>query len=220
MARTIDLTLPIRKHWRWPAEVSRLRTYEHGDGLQTSRLAMDVHGFTHVDSPRHFIAGGPNIDQVPLDAVMGEAAVVDLSDKGADEGIGAADLDRAGQHVRDGDIALLKTGWDRRRSWESMEYWSEAPYLTAEGAEWLAGHGVKAVGCDFPQDYAIRKMGVAPVKAEEFVVHQIFLSRGILNVEYLTNLHALTQERVWFCALPLKIEGAEGAPTRAVAVLG
>jgi len=219
MPRIIDLTLPIRKHWRWPAEVSLLRTYERGDGLQTSRLAMDVHGFTHVDSPRHFVSGGPNLDHVPLDAVMGEAAVVDLTEKRPNEGIGAADLERAGRHVREGDIVLLKTGWETQRSWESQEYWSEAPYLTAEGAEWLASRKVKAVGCDFPQDYAIRKMGVVPVAADEFVVHHIFLSRGILNVEYLTNLHLLTQERVWFSALPIKIEGAEGAPARAVAVL-
>ena len=38
-------------------------------------------------------------------------------------------------------------------------------------------------------------------------------------IEYLTNLDQLPQARVLLYALPLKVEGADGSPVRAVAVV-
>jgi kynurenine formamidase len=40
----------------------------------------------------------------------------------------------------------------------------------------------------------------------------------VILVEYLSNTAALVDPRVWFCCLPLKAPGADGAPTRAIAI--
>ena len=48
-------------------------------------------------------------------------------------------------------------------------------------------------------------------------IHQILLGAEIVIVEGLTNLDGLSSERVFFCALPLKIAGGDGAPCRAFA---
>ena len=42
---------------------------------------------------------------------------------------------------------------------------------------------------------------------------------GRFLIEYLVNLKALTRPRVQFFAVPIKIEGGDGAPARAFAVL-
>jgi kynurenine formamidase len=82
----------------------------------------------------------------------------------------------------------------------------------------LAEKRPKAVGCDFPQDYVIRELGKREPEIEEFIVHRVLLSRGILNIEYLTNLKRIKRKRVRFLAVPLKLKGVEGSPVRAVAI--
>jgi len=48
-------------------------------------------------------------------------------------------------------------------------------------------------------------------------VHHILLSQGVLIAENLTNLRALSGQRVEVMFLALNIEGADGAPARVVA---
>jgi len=55
-------------------------------------------------------------------------------------------------------------------------------------------------------------------KEELISVHQALLGAGIVVVEGLANLEALQQDEVTFIALPLKLEGGDGSPVRAIAV--
>ena len=219
----VDLSLPIRPHLRWTTEVRAVSNFEDPNHpFKSSRLAMPGHGFTHCDGFSHFIPGGPTVDAMPVDTWVGEAAVVDLTHVGPNTGIGAADLEARGDHVMRGDIALLRTDWPRRRSWETREFWTEAPYTTAEACRWLVDRGVKAVGYDYPPDFPIRDLVrgehrlIAP---HEWATHHVFFPAGIGVIEYLVNLDRLGRDRVRFVALPLKLEGGDGAPARAIAIL-
>ena len=49
--------------------------------------------------------------------------------------------------------------------------------------------------------------------------HHTFFPAGIGVIEYLVNLDRLGRERVRFAALPLRLEGGDGAPARAIAIL-
>ncbi len=221
MPRVIDLSLPIKKHWRWPSGTYLIRNHEAGELFRHTVLTMSVHGFTHVDAPGHFVKGEATIEAVPLERYCGDAAILDLTGVQADQGIVAADLQPYADLVKPGDIAVLRTDWPLRASWETMDFWSSAPYVTEEGCRWLAAKGVKAVGSDFPADYVLRyevtdRRHVAT--AEENTTHQYLLSQGIGLIEYLTNLHSLTRPRVRLYALPLKIVGSDGSPVRAIAV--
>ena len=61
----IDLTLPIRKHWRWGFHRTYERDYAFGDPLREEYLYMPVHCFTHIDPPSHATEDDKTIDQVP-----------------------------------------------------------------------------------------------------------------------------------------------------------
>ncbi len=213
--KVIDLSLPISPELPlWKVEVnSDFPKHCH----QSTTVKMRVHTATHLDSPLHYIEGGKAIDEIPLEMTMGMAAVVDLSYKGENEGITTSDLENNGEHIEEGDFVLLRTDWPDKM-WGNMEFWRKAPFLTKEGAEWLAEKKPKAVGCDFPQDYVIREMENREPEIGEFVVHQVFLARGILNIEYLTNLKSIKRKRIKFMAIPLKLKGVEGSPVRAVAI--
>lgn len=217
--RLVDLTLPIRPHVKWTVRAERLKAFERGDHSQASAFWMSAHSFTHIDAPRHFVPDGTTIDRIPIEQLSGPAAVVDCSHMGAADEISGAVLEERAAHVRPGDIVLLRTDWDTRCSWETEAFWTTAPYLGASGAEWLVARQAKAVGYDFPQDWVIRDMGRREPAREEFVVHVAFLPRGILNIEYLTNLAAIGSPRCYVLALPIPLEGGDGAPARVVALI-
>ena len=50
--------------------------------------------------------------------------------------------------------------------------------------------------------------------------HCTLLGAGIVRIEHMTNLGAIGADRFHLNALPLKLIGVEGSPTRAVAVVG
>lgn len=219
--RIVDLSHRIVfPHWRWKPE--RVVTSSHADGemFTSSRIQMPLHGFTHVDAPMHFLPGAEAISDLPLERWAGEAAVVDLSYRGADEGITADDLEQHGQHVRSGDIVLLRTDWDLKEDIGRREFWTRAPYTTREAAVWLVARGVRAVGYDYPPDPSLRMNPEHPgtIAREHHVTHDVFFPRGIAVIEYLANLREIGRPRTLFMALPLKVDGGDGSPVRAVAL--
>ena len=218
MTRIVDLSMPIEDHFRWPVGRSQKGDLEAGDLYQVTRLDWIVHGFTHIDAPRHMVAGGDTTSEVALDRTIGAAAVLDLSGIAPKTEITAEMLTAAGGHLEAGDIALVKTCWEDVHSHRTPEYWTEAPYLSAEACRWLLAREIKALAVDFPQDYPIRGLldgKQAPIEA--FVSHDILLRNGVILIEYLTNLGAVSGPRTTLFALPLKIPNADGAPARVIA---
>ncbi|WP_420393121.1 cyclase family protein [Acuticoccus sp.] len=219
--RFIDLSTPIRtEHVRWPVERREARSHGDGSYVQASWLGWPVHGFTHMDAPRHFDADGGTTSDVPLEACAGPAVVVDVSAVGPDEPVTEALIAGAGADVREGDIALIRSAWDTRASIDTAEFWTTAPYMTTEASRWLRARGVKGVGFDFPQDRCIRDLvtGAREPALEENVTHVELLLRGVIMFEYLCNMAAIVAPRVEFFGLPLKVPDCDGAPIRAVAV--
>ncbi len=222
MPRVIDLSTPIvTNHFRWPVE-RRLHKNHPEDGVQATWAGWIVHGFTHMDSPRHFGPDGFTTDSIPLDTVVGEAAVVDVRSVGANAPITERVVREAGAHVREGDIVLMRAGWDRVESIDTPAFWANSPWMTREAAEWLRERKIKAIAYDFPQDYCIRNfLTNAPrAPAEDYVTHQVLLMNGIIMFEYLCNMMEIPGPRTFFVGLPLKLPDSDGAPARAVAIEG
>lgn len=220
--RVVDLSFPIRPHFRWKVAREVRASHAKGDLFESSVMALPCHAYTHVDAPRHFLPGARAIAEMPVDQWMGEAAVVDLTHLPTNGEVSAAELDRHAGHVRAGDIALLRTDWPRRVAVDDERFWREAPWTGRRACEWLVARGVKAVGYDYPPDRAIRTLIFEPgtrVTAEECTTHHVFFPAGVTVVEYLTNLHEIGVARCRFVALPLKLAEADGSPVRAIALV-
>ncbi|MBE0583305.1 MAG: cyclase family protein [Desulfofustis sp.] len=214
----IDLSMTVKPMWRWPVEIGLVKSHSCGDPYQVTVLKTSMHSFTHIDTPLHIEDGRESIDQVDLERVCGEAAVIDLQPVKQDQELGRDLLVERSGHVRPGDIVLLKTGWDLQRDCTTKNYWLQAPYLSRDAVHYLSELSIKAVGFDFPQDYVIREIPDRHPSAAEMPTHDLLLRQGILLIEYLCNMHRIRAERVALYALPLKIAGAEGACARVVAV--
>jgi kynurenine formamidase len=175
-----------------------------------TEVHMVVHHGTHLDAPRHFIADGPTMDQVPLERLYGSGVVWHFDVPG-DGVIDVADLERATPRMRPGDIVLIETG---RAKHVNTDAYMQHACLTGEAAAWLVKQGAKIVGVDFstPDLAALRR---PPDFA--FPVHYTLLSQGVLISEHVTHLEGLAGHRVEAMFLGLNIAGSDGAPVRAVA---
>jgi arylformamidase len=219
MSRIIDLSMPIEDHFRWPVERRIKGDQAKGDVFQATWIGVTVHGFTHMDSPRHCVAGGPTTDDVPLEQTIGDATVFDLEPVQPNEAITPERLMEAAKLLRPGDIVVMRSCWEQQRSPKTEAFWTDAPYLTRAAAEWLLARKPRAVAFDFPQDYPIRLLLKGETRPlEENVTHDVLLRNGVILIEYLSNTAALVEPRSWFCCLPLKVPGADGAPARAIAI--
>ena len=219
MPTIIDLTMPVENHLRWPVERKLIGDFSRGEQFQITWAGWAVHGFTHMDAPRHMLPEGPTTSDIALERLTGSCAVFDLSNMADNAPINAARLARANPEVLPGDIALLKTHWDLRYDNTTAQFWTQAPYLTGDAAHWLLDSGIKAAAFDFPQDYPIRLLlnkQVAPIS--EFVTHDILLRNNVILIEYLCNAVAVRSMRTTFYCLPLKIVNADGAPARVIVI--
>ena len=185
------------------------------------------HGGTHLDAPIHFAEGKHSTDQVPLDRLVGSAAVVDVSvQAGADRDyrLDVAALEAwEAAHGRIGDrsIVLIRTGWssrwpDKVRYLGTNRTGPEAvaelhfPGIDSSAARWLVARRVKAVGIDTPSiDYG---------QSTSFDTHRILFQDDIPAFENVASLDRLPPTGAFVIALPMKIRGGSGGPLRIVAL--
>ena len=85
------------------------------------------------------------------------------------------------------------------------------PAPTADAVAWLAEQGVSCLGTDGPT-----LGGVDPLQSQH--VDWMAASKGMLVVEFLTNLKALEGKESFFLFAPIRIEGTRGGYGRALAV--
>jgi len=175
-------------------------------------MFLVTHTGTHIDAPFHFKPGGAKIDEIPVDRLIRDAVLLDLTCKKPKDLIHDEDLEAAeeagGLSIREGEIVILRVGWDEHLG--SARYLQDYPGLSENGAAFLVAKGVSAVGVDSPNlDH--------PADAR-FPAHNLLLGNGIPIIENLCNLAQLRRSRFRFVALPLKIRGATGSPVRAIGI--
>ena len=195
-------------------------------GFVSNCVEMTVHAGTHIDSPHHFLRDRPGIEALPLEAMIADAVVLDLTFKGtANARIPPEDLGRAeraltdqGIQITPGGMLLLRTDLPKGHVTTDPKWWDESPCLTVAAAEWLVGKQPSVLGFDFAQE----EKGADYEKADEIMtsgmrVHRTILPKVVFQIENLTNLDQIPS-RVKVIALPAKWT-TESAPARVVALV-
>lgn len=177
----------------------------NGDPANVSLMNFGLHSGTHVDAPAHFIEGGAKVGSLPLDSLLGEAEVIEVSHNVdvIDEKFVAANCGSGSQRI------LFKT----RNSvfWGDTErgFHEDYVYIDPDAARWLVESGVKLVGIDY--------LSVEKFNSDSFPTHLALLSSGVVIVEGL-DLRAVPVGQYELLCLPLKIAGGsgDGAPARVI----
>jgi arylformamidase len=202
----IDISVRLRSgmvHWpdNPPVRIERMLDMECGAVANVSKISMGSHTGTHMDAPIHFVRGGKGLDEMPLTAGIGRARVIEIRDP---ESVKPEDLDLHG--LRRGERVLFKTQ-NSARGWPAAAFIEDFVYVSQEAARYLAGREIQTVGIDYLSVGGFHRDGVE--------THEALLQAGIWIVEGLDLSQGEPGEYELVC-LPIKIEGSDGAPARAI----
>jgi arylformamidase len=188
----------------WPGDEPYARrvtlSMAQGDSVELSSIRTTLHLGAHADAPSHFVPGGEGMAEVELAPYLGPCQVITVAvPRGAR--ITPADVTVPVRAPR----VLLRTG-----SYPVPERFNEDfASLSPELIHWLAAKGCVLVGLDTPS--------VDPFSSRALESHGALRETGLRNLEGLL-LDAVADGLYQLVALPLRLEGADGSPVRAVLV--
>lgn len=202
----IDISAPLRNGMvAWPGDAPFQRTsmleIAKGDPCNLSEISTTAHIGTHMDAPRHYLAGAAGMETMPIEASIGRARVIEIRDP---EVIRTSELEP--HHLAKGERVLFKTG-NSELCWNTDHFQEKYIYIPPETARYLAERGVQTVGVDY--------LSVGGFETGGPETHRILLQAGIWIIEGLILKDVAPGEYELLC-LPLKIIGGDGAPARAV----
>ncbi len=213
----IDCSQLIEPHWLWDSYPYVSQTYHLGDEFQEFGLKWYGSGFSYISAPGWRIADGKKLDDYPMTAFAGVAAVVDIS--GSDM-VEATALGEKLEGLPSRSILVLRTGHADDVPCRRPEYWRTTPQIAADCASVIAGFGFTHVAVDVTCDDipAHRPGGEGGYANPNGPFRQALHAQGLVLTENCLNLGALEQDEVFFASLPHSIPGGTTSPTRPVAM--
>ncbi|WDT71831.1 MAG: cyclase family protein [Candidatus Manganitrophus sp.] len=202
----IDISVPIyRGMVHWPdnpaVRIENIQDLSRGDAATVSKLELGAHTGTHMDAPKHFLADGAGLDDMPLDASIGPARVISIAHP---QVILPAELEA--HRLQAGERVLFHTR-NSERCWKNDQFVEDFVYISAAAAQFLVQRQVRTVGIDY--------LSVGGYVHDAVETHRILLGAGIWLIEGL-NLSAVKPGAYELVCLPLRVAGADGAPARAI----
>ena len=204
-----DISVPLKQGMVYyptdpvPPKIYRYSDRALGAPVTMSMLEIISHTGTHIDAPLHFIADGSTISDMPLDATIGPARVIEIKDPAK---IRVAELEK--HNIRKGERLLFKT----RNSpvvYESPKFVEDYVYLDGDAADYLAEKRIILFGLD--------NITVGHAKDGDNVghVHRTLLGAGVYILEDLA-LEKVPPGNYELLCLPLLMYNGDAGPSRAI----
>lgn len=202
-----DVSPPIRPGVPvWPGDTEYRAELSwaiaRGDSVNVSAVTTTPHLGAHADAPFHVAGDGAGVAELPLEPFLGPCRVVEVPPEPLilpqhlSENGGAVDL-------ADPPRLLLKTGSVGDRSSFPESFSAVSPEL----ARALGEAGALLVGIDTPS--------VDPLDSKDLAAHHALVAGGVVNLEGLL-LDEVPPGLYELIALPLRLEGLDASPVRAV----
>ncbi|XP_031567822.1 uncharacterized protein LOC116302625 [Actinia tenebrosa] len=180
------------------------------------------HGGTHIDAPRHFNEAGITLEKIPIESMVGDAIVVNVSakcDQDRDYQMSVDDLkewEKTYGPIPAKSIVFMYTGFGRSYPDKKKYFGTNTPTNTSTfhfpgidpvAAQWLVDNNkIKLFGIDTPSFDRGQSL--------TFGSHLILLKRNIPGIENVANLHLLPPKGAEVFAAPMKIKEGSGGPCR------
>jgi len=223
MARCIDLSGPLYDSmWsynalpnlgaRVPEFVSERVTTVKRDGFESFKFTLSSLSGTYLETGAHMLEGTRVLDDYAVSEFILPAVVCHVPCKQPRELIRRADLEANCPPVHPGDALLIDCGWGNR--WRSPDFVSGGPSFHPECLPWLIEQPISLLGVDVPCIEAYWSTPESPEQGGNMLIP--LFRNDILLLAPLVNLDRVRAPRGELIALPLKVEGASGAPCRAI----
>lgn len=181
---------PLSRQW-----LTRLKS---GSNIDLSTLNTTVHIGAHADAPSHYSDGGPTIDQVDLVPYLGPCVVVDA------RGCEQIQPEHFAAAIQSGARRLL---FKTRKQREGLVFETDFASFSPESVAIMGEAGILLAGID--------TNSVDPFHSKELPAHKVFGQYNIRNLEGLDLFHVEPGEYE-LIALPLKLQGFDASPVRAI----
>lgn len=192
----ISYSMPVYKGKEYKKPIISLDgDFSTGSAFET-RLELNLHTGTHLDTPKHMIPDGYTLEELDLSKVVTACKVFDLAsvkDKITDKDLMKLD-------IKENDFIILKT----RNSFEDILE-TDFIYVDKDGANYLTRVKIKGVGID--------SLGIERAQPDH-ETHISLFNADIMILEGLV-LKDIEEGEYLLGAAPIYIPGAEAAPVRA-----
>ena len=198
-----DISIPLSPEVAgWPGDTlynrKQIASIPAGSTVNLSALEMSVHSGTHADAPIHFLEGARGAEALDLEPFIGLAYILDVS------GINPIRPEHLPQeYLQSAPRLLLRTN-----AWPDVRIFPESvPVLAPETPSYLASNGIILLGLDIPS--------VDELESKDLPIHHALSHYNIQIIESL-RLADVEVGLYELLALPLSLNGSDGAPLRAV----
>lgn len=226
ISRVVDLTHALTPEFpRWPGyspfEVQNSHNYgQHG--FFANVWHIHEHSGTHVDAPMHFSVKGWSAAQIPAEALVVPAVVVDIRSRvrrDADAQVRVEDIqtwEKRHGRISPGAAVLMWSGWEDRAG-------DQAAFLNidSEGIMHFPGFSPEAAAF-LVKERSVVGIGVDTISLDhgpsvDFGAHFAVLPANRWGIENLANLGKVPPRgATLFVGVP-RVHGASGGPARVVA---
>ena len=169
-----------------------LSSIENGDLYNLTAFSMCAHNGTHIDAPSHFIKDGDTITDLDLKKVVGYAYVAKREGV-IDSNAAKLIVEEAKSVSNEAALRILISG---------------KATITNEAAEAFSASDILLIG--------VESQTVGPESAPMYS-HVKLLSQGIVILEGI-RISAVPAGAYFLFAAPIKLEGSDGAPCRAILI--
>lgn len=175
-------------------------TKQQSGSVNVGQITTSTHIGTHIDAPFHFDEQGEKVHELPLENYIVDAIVIDVSRQDV--------ISRASvQEVLTG---TAKAVLFRTKTWNNRAVFPDViPVFEVGVVEWMVENGIVLFGVDLPS--------VDEITSKDLPMHHALRMAGRYILEGLV-LDEIKEGTYQLIALPLKIEGADGSPVRAVLI--
>ncbi|XP_064480173.1 isatin hydrolase-like [Ornithodoros turicata] len=227
--RIVDLSYPFNNetlYWneddRFRLNITTIDDPSFG-WYQADVLTTATHGGTHLDAPVHFDKNGWTASQIPLWRLVGiPIALIDVKTKAAnnsDYQLSIGDLQRwESKHgpLPNDSLIVMRSGrgrlWPNRTQYFGLDEDGNRHYpsIRPRTARWLTTQRrIYGVGLDTP----------SVDRSNSSRTHRILAAKNMYNIENMANLNRVPARGATALVMPMKNEGASGAPVRVAAIL-
>lgn len=172
----------------------KINTVTNGH-VTESRISMDLHTGTHVDSPLHMINNGKTMETIRMEDLVGQVKVFDMTH--LEDRITKQDIE--GLDIQSDDFIIFKT----KNSFDDAFDFNFV-FVAEDAASHLAEIGIKGVGID--------SLGIERSQPEH-PTHRTLFQHDVIIMEGL-RLKDVSEGDYFMVAAPLRIKGTDASPAR------
>jgi kynurenine formamidase len=220
----VDLTHPLHEGMPvWPGDppVQIVTAAERErDGFLLQRISCGEHSGTHAGAPRHFLAEGPAMAEMPAERLVARAVRISRclgrDELFAPEAVIAWEAEHGAIPL--GSAVVIETGWSR--------FWPDAGAyfaLDAAGTMHFPGISVAAMRL-LVEERGVTTVGIDSAGLDggmstDYQANILLARHGGLHLENLAGLDRIPPTGAWLVIGALPIAGGSGSPARVLALV-